>query len=121
LHRDLLALRREDPVLAAAGERDIDGAVLGPGAFALRYCGEPDDRLLVVNLERDLQLSPLPEPLVAPPLGSRWTVRWHSESPRYGGSGLPEIAPEAEWRLPAHCAVLFASEPCAEHGPSTTS
>jgi maltooligosyltrehalose trehalohydrolase len=121
LHRDLLALRREDPVLAAAGEGDIDGAVLGPGAFALRYCGEPDDRLLVVNLERDLQLSPLPEPLVAPPLGSRWTVRWHSESPRYGGSGLPEIAPEAEWRLPAHCAVLFASEPCAEHGPSTTS
>jgi maltooligosyltrehalose trehalohydrolase len=116
LHRDLLALRREDPVLAASGDRPVDGAVLGPGAFALRYFGDADDRLLVVNLDRDLHLTPAPEPLIAPPLGRRWVVRWHSESPRYGGSGLREIAPEAEWRIPGPCAVLFDTEPWPEGG-----
>jgi maltooligosyltrehalose trehalohydrolase len=120
LHRDLLALRREDPVLAASGDRPVDGAVLGPGAFVLRYFGEGGDRLLVVNLDRDLQLAPAPEPLLAPPLGRHWVMTWHSESPRYGGGGLPEIAPEAEWRMPGQCAVFFVDERSPEDGRSAT-
>src|SRR5262249_54514403 len=51
LHRDLLALRRADPVIAAATPRGLDGAVLNDHAFVLRYFGDAgDDRLLVVNL-----------------------------------------------------------------------
>src|SRR5690606_29037744 len=53
LHRDLLALRREDPAFTDQ-QHEIEGAVIGPEAMALRYIGPDrsglDDRLLLVNL-----------------------------------------------------------------------
>ena len=76
LHRDLLRLRRRDPVFRAQRPHGVDGAVLGPEAFVLRFFGERGterdggaDRLLVVNLGVDLALDPAPEPLLAPPAG----------------------------------------------------
>ena len=61
LHRDLLRLRREDAVFNAQESRALDGAVLGPEAFVLRYFGVgSDDRLLVVNFGSDLNLNPAP-------------------------------------------------------------
>ena len=70
LHRDLLRLRREEPVFRAQRRGGMDGAVLAPEAFVLRFFGtHHDDRLLVVNLGRDLHLNPAPEPLLAPPAG----------------------------------------------------
>src|SRR5262249_15322459 len=48
LHRDLLRLRREQAVFRAQRPRGVDGAVLGGGAFVLRYFAEDgQDRLLV--------------------------------------------------------------------------
>jgi maltooligosyltrehalose trehalohydrolase len=112
LHRDLLAIRRTDAVLAALHGVRIDGAVLDTDAFALRYFGgELGDRLLVINLGRDLDLAPAPEPLIAPPASRRWTTLWSSGSARYGGPGAPAIATEAEWRLPGQSAVFFG---CAD-------
>ncbi|HEY0818307.1 MAG TPA: malto-oligosyltrehalose trehalohydrolase [Rhizobacter sp.] len=128
LHRDLLALRRDDACLRAAqGARRVDGAVLSADAFVLRFFGENgDDRLLLVNLGRSLHLDPAPEPLLAPPAGGRWRVRWSSQHPRYGGIGtLPPDAAEADlgvpgrsvprpfdnWRLQADSAVLLAPAP----------
>ena len=57
-HKELLRLRRTDPVFARVQRRgDIDGAVLGPGAWVLRYFGKDnDDRLVLVNLQSDLVL-----------------------------------------------------------------
>ncbi len=53
------------------GRNGIDGAVLSPDAFVIRYFGmDCDDRLLIVNFGRDLKLNPAPEPLLAPPEGS---------------------------------------------------
>ncbi len=40
LHRDLLRLRREDSAFAAQRPRGVDGAVLGPAAFVLRFFRE---------------------------------------------------------------------------------
>ena len=61
LHRDLLRLRREDPVIGQQRRSALDGAVLGAAAFMLRYFGKAgDDRLLIVNLGVDLHLSPAP-------------------------------------------------------------
>ena len=61
--------------------RGVDGAVLGPEAFVLRFFGEQStegdggaDRLLLVNLGVDLDLDPAPEPLLAPPAGALWRV-----------------------------------------------
>src|SRR5947199_4126206 len=86
MHRDLLRLRREDAVFSAQAPRGVDGAVLGPVAFVLRFFGvDGDDRLLVVNLGLDLDLNPAPEPLLAPPEGMVWTTLWSSEDFRYGG------------------------------------
>ena len=68
MHHDLLQLRREDPVLSAQQPRGLDGAVLGPEAFVLRFFGEGgSDRLLVVNFGGDITYNPAPEPLLAPP------------------------------------------------------
>lgn len=113
MHRDLLRLRREDAVFGgAAGGRD--GAVLGDDAFVLRFFGEDaDDRLLLVNLGLDLNLSPAPEPLIAPPEGMEWRVLWSSENPRYGGSGAP-LDTEEDWLLPGHAAVALGPAPIPE-------
>jgi maltooligosyltrehalose trehalohydrolase len=109
LHGDLLALRRRDPVLRAQRARAVDGAVLAPEALVLRFLGgSVGDRLLLVNLGPDLALSPMPEPLLAPPAGSEWEVAWSSEQPRYGGGGTPPLAAGEGWHLPGHAALLLA-------------
>ena len=110
LHRDLLALRRQDPAFSAQRPHGLDGAVLGPQAFVLRFFG-PDghdaDRLLLVNLGRDLPLRVAPEPLLAPPAGMRWDVIWSSEDPRYDGSGTPEVMTADGMRLPGEAAIVL--------------
>jgi maltooligosyltrehalose trehalohydrolase len=110
LHRDLLRLRRQDPVIRLQQPRGLDGAVLGPAAFALRFFGEGhDDRLLVVNLGRDLHLPFAPEPLLAPPPQKLWRTLWSSEDPRYGGDGTPPLdTADDGWRIPGEAAVLLA-------------
>lgn len=113
LHRDLLRLRREDAVIRAQRPRGVDGAVLAAEAFVLRWFADDGlDRLLVMNLGRDLHLAPAPEPLLAPPPGMRWAVLWSSEDVRYGGGGTAEIeTPDEGWRIPGHAAVVLAPEP----------
>lgn len=112
MHQDLLRLRREDPVFAAQDKHRLQGAVLGPEAFVLRYFGaDGDDRLVVVNLGRTLPLVPMPEPLLAPPAGQRWKLLWHSEDPRYHGNGMMEPDGEHGWRLPAHALAVLVPHP----------
>jgi maltooligosyltrehalose trehalohydrolase len=107
MHRDLLRLRREDAVFGGASG-GVDGAVLGDEAFVLRFFGQDDDdRLLLVNLGLDLDLSPAPEPLLAPPEGMEWRVLWSSEDPRYGGSGAPPHDAEEKWFLPGGAAMAL--------------
>jgi maltooligosyltrehalose trehalohydrolase len=108
LHRDLLRLRREGPVFRTQRRGGLDGAVLGPEAFVLRFFGTPgDNRLLVVNLGRDLRLHPAPEPLLAPPEGMGWKILWSSEDPCYGGCGTAPLEDEENWHIPGHAAVVL--------------
>jgi maltooligosyltrehalose trehalohydrolase len=112
LHLDLLRLRREDPVIRWNGRRGVDGAVLSDKAFVLRFFGETDDRLLIVNLGAQLRLVPAPEPLLAPPAGARWEVLWSSEDPRYDGLGAPNPESEEEgWCLAGQSAMLLRPAP----------
>jgi maltooligosyltrehalose trehalohydrolase len=119
MHRDLLRLRREDPVLSERRRGGVDGAVLGPDALVLRYFGaEQEDRLLFLNLGVDLHLDPAPEPLLAPPAGMRWDLLWSSEDPRYGGGGTPALEREDNWWIPGQAAVAMAARAVSEgeHG-----
>jgi maltooligosyltrehalose trehalohydrolase len=108
LHRDLIALRKSDPAFRAGGV--LEGAVLGEAAFVLRFfVPEGQDRLLVVNLGRDLHLDPAPEPLLAPSEhGMQWHPLWSSEDPKYGGLGTAPLDTEDNWHIPGESAVLLA-------------
>jgi maltooligosyltrehalose trehalohydrolase len=120
LHRDLLRLRRNTAAFRAQAWRGVDGAVLGNEAFVLRYFdGTPGDaydgrdpalgdRLLLVNLGRDLHLDAAPEPLLAPPEGCSWSLEWSSESSCYDGSGTPAVvSAERGWHLPGHATIVL--------------
>jgi maltooligosyltrehalose trehalohydrolase len=112
LHRDLLALRRDDPVLSRAGTYRPEGAVLGPAAFLLRYLdAQAGDRLLIVNLGPDLDFGPAREPLLAAPVDSRWRLAWSSEARQYGGRGVHPFDPDGPWLIPGGSATLFVPEP----------
>ncbi len=108
LHTDLLTLRRNDPILSGRSARSVDGAVLGENCFVLRYLTPTrDDRLLVVNLGTGLDLSHNPEPLVGPPAGHQWQVKWSSESPMYGGTGASAPGRFGAWHVTGECTQLL--------------
>ncbi|MFZ3376593.1 MAG: DUF3459 domain-containing protein, partial [Chthoniobacterales bacterium] len=108
LHVDLMRLRREHSRLREQRIGGLDGAVLGPRSFVLRYFSEEnDDRLLLVNFGEAQLLEPMPEPLLAPPVGFEWTTLWSSESERYGGPGAVTLPTQDSWTLPAEAAVVL--------------
>lgn len=112
LTKDLLKLRRDDPVLRSQQRGGVDGAVLGDQAFLLRFFGnDAMDRLLLVNFGRDLHLPTCAEPLLAPPEGARWRLELSTEDPRYGGNGTgpAETATEG-WRIAGEAATLLVPE-----------
>jgi maltooligosyltrehalose trehalohydrolase len=114
LHRDLLELRRMDPVLGQRPCR-IDGAALTDEAWMLRFFSQSGaDRLLIVNLGRDLLLGPAPEPLLAPVEGQAWRLLWSSEAPVYGGSGGPAQDAVGDWLISGQSATVLTP------GPSVT-
>jgi len=90
MYRELLRLRREMGAF-------VRGAVLGDRAFALRF----ENRLLLINLGDELRLDVVDEPLLAPPLGCKWNVRWSSD-------GTAEV--ESGWRIPATSAILIEAQ-----------
>jgi maltooligosyltrehalose trehalohydrolase len=113
LHRDLLRLRRDDPVFGQRPVRDsMDGAVLSPRAFVMRWFASDDrDRLIVVNLDVDLRFDPAPEPLLAPPEGSTWEILWSSEDPAYGGAGTSRLDQDDGWHVPGQATVVLDARP----------
>ncbi|MBV8900889.1 MAG: malto-oligosyltrehalose trehalohydrolase [Verrucomicrobia bacterium] len=118
LHRDLIQLKKNDPVLAGSARRGLDAQTLSQRAFLVRYFGEipGDDRLLICNLDHDVEVRPAPFPLLAPPPDRGWKVLWTSEHPTYGGQGLPLFQTAGPVTLPGLSAILLGSEtpqPCA--------
>ena len=113
LHRDLLGVRSEHP--AIWDHTRVDGAVLSGSALALRYFGITEHLLLILNLGADIDLRPAPEPLLAPPASSEWSLIWSSESVVYGGQGTPPLWRESQWRIPGETAVLLGGRPVQGH------
>ena len=122
LHRDLLRLRRSDPAFT---DGKIDGAVISPHVFALRFFRDDpnEDRILLVNLGPTFRQRGIPEPLIAPPDNTGWRVEWSSENPQYGGHGTPRVFTRDGVTLPAHTAVLLMADAASviEHDPDAVS
>jgi maltooligosyltrehalose trehalohydrolase len=110
LYEDLLAIRREDHAFVQQRPGAVDGALLRHSAFVLRFAtpSTDDERLLVINLGADLVAGSFAEPLVAPPSGYEWRMRWSSEHVRYGGTGAYEILTGGGWRIPGQSATVLA-------------
>lgn len=113
LTKDLLALRRSAPGFQPESRHHVDGAVIDSEAFVLRYFYKDHaDRLLVVNLGRDLKLSVVPEPLLAPPTGLSWKIIFSTEEYHYGGNGVR--APEEDeggWFLSGESLIVLEGRP----------
>ena len=111
LHRDLLRLREHDAIFSRQDKTAIEGAVIGPEAFVLRWFDDADDdRLAIFNLGAEIESYPLAEPLQAPPLDRKWELLWSSEDARYGGMGTrPFNAIVCACR--DACAIVFPVRP----------
>jgi maltooligosyltrehalose trehalohydrolase len=110
LYKDLLQLRRADPAFHLQKRGGVDGAVLGPQCFVLRYLtGGAGDRLLIVNLGVDLYIPSPAEPLLAAPRRCGWEMRWSSEHPAYGGVGTASVENVDGWRIPGGSAVVLGT------------
>ncbi|MGI9070551.1 MAG: malto-oligosyltrehalose trehalohydrolase [Bryobacteraceae bacterium] len=109
VHRDLLRLRREDPILCRQGADGIDGAIFSSQCLLVRFFspGFQQDRLLLVNLGLELALDPSPEPLLAPPASMEWVKMWSSDDPQYGGCGTPLLDTEQNWKIPGQAAIVL--------------
>jgi len=112
LHRDLIDLRRSNVAFSQRHRRRVDGAVIGPAALLIRYLTETtaDQRLLLLNLGRDLHIGVVAEPLLAPPAGRKWLVQWSSEHPDYVGGGRVPFDLDRFSILPADTALLLTTE-----------
>jgi maltooligosyltrehalose trehalohydrolase len=112
--RDLINLRREDPVIST--QSPVDGAVLGQDAFLFRYYSpEQEDRLIILNLGINRPLMPAPEPLLAPPEDKCWELLWFSEHPAYGGAGAPPpVDTTGRWQLSGETAAVVKAIPAHE-------
>ncbi|SFZ86476.1 maltooligosyltrehalose trehalohydrolase [Devosia enhydra] len=118
LHRDLIRLRKSDPVLSLqpnARSGGLDGSVVSEDTLMLRWFaqGSGTDRLLLINLGRDLAIRSIPDALYAPPEGTEWRVMMSTEDPAYGGAGRAPIDLMERWTLPADCALLFGASRAA--------
>lgn len=108
MHRDLIQLRRTDPVFSRVVPGGMDGAVLGAQALVLRFFGEEqNDRLLILNFGTNLRFPSISEPLFAPIERREWKLKWSSEDPRYDGNGTPCVEMENGWHIPGKAAVVL--------------
>lgn len=110
LHRDLIALRKEDPAFRDQQREAIRGALLGPEVFLIRWMRKDLDRLLLINLGADYEAIHIPEPLLAPPKASSWRLAWSSEDVRYGGKGVRPLHCHGNLSLPGGSAILLRPE-----------
>jgi maltooligosyltrehalose trehalohydrolase len=88
LYRDLLALRRRLPALRRRDRDSFVAVALGESAVALRREGpQPEDALLVVNLDGELRIDLAECPETSAPAGRRWAPLLDTEDFVYGGPG----------------------------------
>ena len=115
LYRDLLRLRRDHVAFASqpsVKDACLDGSCLSNTALVLRYLTDwtEDERLLIVNFGRDVEVNSFADPLLAPPEEAQWELAWSSEDFAYGGGGIRPFDLQRRWTLPADSALVFSAK-----------
>jgi maltooligosyltrehalose trehalohydrolase len=108
MYRDLTTLRRNDASLGQHAARLV-GSTLDDHTLLLRFLGRVahEDRLLIVSLGPDVELSSVPDPLVAPPELFDWCVLWSSEDRAYGGVGIAGSCPPVKLVATGQATTVF--------------
>ena len=107
LYRELLRLRRSDPVLSKQDRHAMQARAIGNDILAVHFHAEEGDRLMLANFGEETSLS-----------ASEWawdsTAGLHilldTNESRFGGRGERPALDGDTLRLPAHCAVFMRSK-----------
>ena len=110
MYKDLIKVRKKLIEMDFQGIGRADGAILTEDCFLIRYFLDDYEKLLIINLEKDINLNPAPEPLLAPPEGMNWEIEFSTEDPKYGGCGTPPLDTDDGWQILSYSAVLLKSE-----------
>lgn len=106
LFEDLIRLRKSDPIFSKMQMLKVDGAVLSNDSFLIRYFGEEEDRVLLINFGPDHHFNPGPEPLLVPGIDREFEILWSSEATEYAGEGTPPINIPF-WKILGHSTVVL--------------
>jgi maltooligosyltrehalose trehalohydrolase len=98
LYRDLLRLRREDPVLANGDRAHLDANVIGAEVLSVRRWTDEGERLLIANFGREME--------VAVPEAAK--VLFSTTSKEYGGTGYAPVVNGNTATIPARSATLLS-------------
>ncbi len=87
LYHDLLALRRNLPILRHRRRQEVQSAAVDSDAIALRYSppGSLESLLILVNLKGTLDLALSAQAITTPPPNQTWQLLLSTDDPRYGG------------------------------------
>jgi len=107
LYTDLLALRRDDPVLAAQDRSRLHATAPSASFVALHRWTDAGHRLILVNLGEATRVT-LKDVLAPDAPAGEWRVRWHSNSSRYGGDDTLPAVSEGAVQVPGWTAVMLA-------------
>lgn len=107
LHKELIRLRKEDPIFKKVTFLKFDGAVLNEDAFLIRFFGDrANDRLIIINFGVDFIFNPAPEPLMAINRELEWEILFSSDSLEYGGEGIIKKQ-KPYWKISGHSAIVY--------------
>ena len=110
LHRELIRLRRTDPLFQQMSMLNVEAATLSDRIFVIRYDDDKGSaRLLIINFDIDTHFPSIAEPLIAPPEGCSWRILFSSEEPRFGGFGAHPLENTDGWTIPAESATVLAA------------
>ena len=98
---DLLRLRRDDATLRGGAGRRVDGAILGPEAFVLRFfdgAGGATTACCWSTSAPTCTSTRAAEPLLAPPEGRPGGCSGRARTRDTAGGGVPRMGLRGEWR-----------------------
>jgi maltooligosyltrehalose trehalohydrolase len=110
LHRDLIRLRTSAPFSEQRSDW-LEGSVINDQCLVLRwFTGGLLDRVLIINLGPAVDLVPVSEPLLAPPLECEWQTLWSSEDAAYGGNRTGKLEVSGKWLIPGEAAFVLSAQ-----------